>query len=329
MPESRRPWKRRAAYAAFTAAAFVFALRQTFPADAVGERLVLEAAARGWQLSLADIAPAGLAGVRMSGVTLETREGARFPLDELTARLRPLPLLLGRRSVAFDARLYEGRVRGVAEERGGERRLEARVDGVDLGRAAAIRKLAGVDLAGTVSGDVDVALDLDEPAKSSGHLDLAVAQAAIQGGELAVAAMGGGALTLPRIGLGAVTAKAAIKDGRATFETLTATGADAELDAGGLYLQLGPRLAAAPLFGHARLRFQEALWEKGGAAGLRGIVELALQPGRTADGAYGVQLFGTVSRPQARPAPAPAAAPSPATAAPAPGATPPRPPARR
>ena len=38
-------WQRRAAYGAFALAAFLFALRQTVPTEAVKERLVMEAAA--------------------------------------------------------------------------------------------------------------------------------------------------------------------------------------------------------------------------------------------------------------------------------------------
>jgi type II secretion system protein N len=303
MPEHRRPWKRWAAYAAFALASFVFALRQTFPVDAVAERLALEAAAAGWQLRTADVAPAGLVGVRMDAVTLESPEGARIPLDRLTAKLRLLPLLVGRRSLDFDLRLWDGRVAGRVEQSSGSRRLEAKVEGLNLGRATAMRKLAHVDLAGTANGDVAVALDEREPAKSAGRLDLTVTQAAITGGEVPVAAMGGGALTLPRIGLGTVTAKAAVKDGKAVFDTLSAKGGeDLEAESEGLYFVVQPRLAQAPLFGRAKLRFRDALWQKNGTAGLRGLAELALAPGRGSDGSYGLQLFGTLSSPQARPA---------------------------
>jgi type II secretion system protein N len=303
LPSLRLPQKRRLAYAAFTLAAFVFALRQTFPVDAVGERLVLEAAARGWQLRMADVGPAGLAGIRMAGVTLESANGARIPVDELTAKLRLLPLVAGRRAVDFDARLFEGRLRGTAEQGASSQRLVARLDGVDLGRAAAMRRLVGVDLAGAVSGDVELAMDLKDPAKSTGRIDLGVTQAAIQGGEVPVAAMGGAPLTLPRIGLGTVTAKAAVKEGKAVFETLTAKGEDVDLEGDGLSFPVQPRLEAAPLAGKARLRFAESLWQKNGAGAMRGIVELALAAGKGRDGSYGLQLFGTLGRPQARPTP--------------------------
>jgi type II secretion system protein N len=240
----------------------------------------------------------------MDAVTLEGATGARLALDRVTAKLRLLPLVLGRRALDYDARLYEGAVRGRAEERGGSQRLVARFDGVQLGQVAALRPLTGVDLAGAVNGDVDLAIDAKEPAKSSGHIDLAVADAAIRGGELKLAAMGGGALTLPRIGLGAVTAKGAVQDGKATFETLAAKGGDVEVNGEGLYFVVQPRLAQAPLFGKARLRFSEALWQKEGASGMRGLVEMALAPAKAPDGSYVLQIFGTLAAPRGRPAPA-------------------------
>lgn len=300
-PFLRRLKKRWLAYAAFTLVAFVLALRQTFPVDAVGERLVLEAAARGWQLRMADVAPAGLVGVRMDGVTLEAANGARIPLDRLTAKLRLLPLVVGRRAVVFDARIYDGQLLGDAEQGRSSQRLTTRVEKLDLGRAAAMRRLIGVDLAGAVSGDVDLAMDLKELAKSTGHLDLGITQAAILGGEVPIPAMGGAPLTLPRIGLGTVTAKASVKDGKATFETLSAKGEDVELEGEGLYFVVQPRLELAPIFGRAKVRFSDAFWQKN--ASMRGIVEMALASAKGRDGSYTFQLFGTLGRPQARPVP--------------------------
>jgi type II secretion system protein N len=300
-----RPWRRWAAYGAFALVAFVFALRQTFPAKAVGERLVLEAAAIGWQLDFADIRPSGLAGIRLTGVTLQTSDGARIPVDDARAGARLLPLLVGRRSVDFDAKLLGGGVTGRLEEGGAVRRIAARVDGVDLGRAAGIRKLSGLDLAGVLRGDVDLSIDLRDAARSTGSIDVGVDKGAIQGGEVKVAAMGGGALTLPRIGLGTVTAKAEVKDGKATFGTLEAKGDDVELQGEGLYFVVQQRLAQAPLFGRATLRVQNGFWQKSGAASMRGLVEMALASARRPDGAYQFQVFGTLAQPQARPATGP------------------------
>ena len=297
-----KPWQRRAAYGVFASLAFLFALRQTIPTEAVKERLVMEAAAQGWLVHVADVRPAGLAGVELTSVSLESREGVRIPIERLDATLRPLSLLLGRRGLAFDARLFEGRVKGFFEERKTARRLVASISGVDLSRAVPLRKAIGLDLAGLVQGELDLTLDERQPAQSAGHLDLAVERAGVNGGELPVPGMGG-ALTMPKVGLGQVTARAVVKDGRMSFEKLEAKGDDLEASGEGLYCVLQPRLAFAPIFGKARVRFRDGFWQKSGTAGFKSVFDLALASARARDGSYGFQIFGTFSQPQARMAP--------------------------
>ena len=250
-------WQRWTAYGLFAFLAFVFALRQTVPTDAVKERIIMEAAAQGWQVSIADVRPAGLVGVSMRSVSLESRDGLRIPIEKLDATLRLWPLLLGRRSFNFDATLFEGHVKGFAEDRKTARRIYAKVSGVDLSRAVPLRKATGVDLAGTVQGDLDLTLDDKEPAKSSGHLDLAVDRAAVNGGEMPIPGMAS-ALTLPKVALGQVTAKGAVRDGRFTFERLEAKSDDIEATGEGLYFVIQPRLAFAPIFGKARLKIRDS-----------------------------------------------------------------------
>lgn len=293
-------WKRRAAYAAFFAASFLLALHFTLPVDAVKERIILEAGTRGWQVRMSDIAPSGLTGIRARGVILESRDGARIPIDEFRASLRPWALLLGRRSMSFDARLFEGRATGLVEEGRGRERVQLQGSGIDLGRAAAVRRATGLDLAGVLRADVDLTLDSKEPARSSGHLDVSVERAALNGGEVQIPGMGG-ALTLPRVALGTVVAKAQVRNGRAEFETLEAKGDDLQASAEQLYLVLQPRLDYSPLAGKARVRVADAFWQKSGTAGLRGVAEAALAPARGRDGSFGFQLYGTLGRPMARP----------------------------
>ena len=297
-----KTWQRRTLYGLFAAAAFLFALRQTFPTEAVKERLVMEAAAQGWELTVVDVEAAGFAGIGMRGVTLESREGVRIPVERLTASLRLWPLVLGRRSIAFDAEVFDGHVKGYAEERKAGRRLVAQAAGVDLSRAVPLRKATGLDLLGSLRGDVDITLDEKEPAKSAGHADLVVEGATVNGGAVPVPGMAG-ALTVPRIGLGELSARAVVKDGRIQVERLAAAGADLELSGEGLYAVIQPRMAYAPIFGKARLKIRDAFWTKGGAPALKGLVDLALSPARADDGSYGFQIYGTLSQPQARMAP--------------------------
>jgi type II secretion system protein N len=294
--------QRSAAYALLFAAAFLLALRQTFPVEAVRDRLVLEAAAQGWHAKVVEVAPAGLLGIRLGGLALESRDGTRLALDDLRATLRIWPLLLGRRGVDFDARLLGGRVRGLVEQGGSARRLVAEVRDLDLVKATALRRAIGLDLAGTLAGDLDVTLDLREPARSSGSLQLRVERAGVLGGQLQLPSFGG-ALTVPRADLGALLAQAAVRDGKASFEKLEARSADLELVGEGIQVTLQPRLAASPVFGKARLQLKEGFWERSGSPALRGVAELALAQARGRDGSYHFQIFGTLAQPQARGAP--------------------------
>lgn len=290
-----------AAYAALFLVAFLVALRQTFPAEAVRERLVLEAAAQGWQLKVADTGPAGLLGVRFSALSLEARDGTRIPVEELVATARILPIFLGRRGFDFDVRLYDGRVQGSWEERSGGRRwVAARASGLELAKATALRRATGLDLGGTLAGEVDVLLDGREPARSQGVLDLRLEKAALLGGQVQLAALGG-ALTLPRADLGQVLAHATIQDGKASFDKLEAKGADVEGRGEGIAVTLQPRLAYSPLFGKGQLKLQDSFWQKSGTTGLKAVTETALASARGRDGAYHFQVFGTLSQPQARP----------------------------
>ena len=83
-------WKLRAAYGAFFALAFLFAFRQTFPVQALKERLILEAGAHGWRVDAEEVGPAGLVGMSATGVTLVDRAGTTLALDEVSVSFRIL-----------------------------------------------------------------------------------------------------------------------------------------------------------------------------------------------------------------------------------------------
>jgi type II secretion system protein N len=292
-------WKPRALYGAFFAVAFLLALRWTFPGEALKERLILEASARGWQLDAGDVSGAGLLGVAMKDVRLEDHEGHKYAASDVAASLRVLPLLVGKRSVAFDVRLWDGRVRGAADLSGADRRYAARVEGVDLASAAPLRAASGLELLGTVTGDLDVVVPEDAAAKASGRASLAVKDAGVNGGQLSVAAMGGN-LSVPKVALGDVGADVTIANGRGNVTRLETRGGDAEISTEGLYFVMQPRLEYAPLFGKARLRIADAFWTRSGTAGFRTVAEMALASAKGRDGNYHFQLVGTLGHPEMR-----------------------------
>jgi type II secretion system protein N len=294
-------WKPRLAYGVFALLAFVVALRWTFPSQAVKERLILEAGVRGWQIDVDDVSAGGFLGVTARGVKLASDTGLSIPIDEVAASLRPLPLLAGHRSIAFDVRIYDGRVRGMADVVAGAlQHLSAEVDGVDLGAALPLRKASGLDLLGRLQGSMDVTIPASAAEKPSGRVDVRVRDAGIAGGQLPIPGMTGG-LPLPRMGFGEVSAAVQIADGKATFQRLDAKGGDAELSTQGLYFLVQPRMEFSPIFGTARVKVADAFWSKSGTQGFKGLADVALAQAKAPDGSWSFSVTGSVGHPRVMP----------------------------
>jgi type II secretion system protein N len=293
-------WKPRLLYGAFFALAFLFALRQTLPASALKERLVQEAAQRGWKLDAAEAGPAGLVGLHLGDVTLKDKAGLAIPLDRLDVALRLPPLLIGRASLRLTAALWDGTVRSRVDVNGSPQQFELEINHLDLAQAVPLRKAAGLDLAGLASGTAQLTVPADEKAKPTGHADLTVADAGLIGGKLTVPGMGG-ELTVPKLSLGQLVAKLQVADGKATFEKLSSSGGDASLEADGLQVTLQPKLEFSPVLGKLAIRVEEAFAAKAENKGFKALLDAALGSSKGKDGAYRLQLSGTLGHPQAKP----------------------------
>jgi type II secretion system protein N len=293
-------WKPRLAYTAFFVLAFVLAFRQTFPVQALKERLILEASARGWQVDAAEVGPAGLVGMRATDVVLEDRGGLRVSLEEVSVSFRLLPLLIGRKSVAFDVQLWDGRIEGTADVGTGDRRILAVLKGLDLARAAPLRQALRLELLGLLSGSVDVTLPGEPNAKPTGRVELAVAEAGVNGGQLPLPGMST-PLNIPRVGLGALATDVVLAGGKGTFDKLEARNGDAELNSEGLYFVPQGRLATSPIYGKIGVRISDAFLDRPGNTAFKALLDLALKGARGKDGFYQLQLYGSLGNPQARP----------------------------
>ena len=294
-------WRKTGAYVFFFAFAFVVALRLTFPVEAVKERLILDSAAQGFQVKVNDLSPSGLVGIRAREVTVTTADGTRIPLEELKVGLRIWPTIRGRRAYSFDASIFDGHVVGSTDTSKTTEHYQARVTGIDLSRAGVVRAATGLDLAGILSGTLDVTLDPKDPSKSTGNLDFQVTDGAIRGGKIQLAGMEGG-LTVPPVKLGAIAARGAVKSGRADFGTLESKGDDVDIVAEQVFVQLQPKVEHSALSGKARVRPTEAFWRKEQVAPLKPLIDAGLASAKGRDGGYGFQIYGTLGKPQARPA---------------------------
>ena len=311
MPPALSALRPRLLYGAFAAAALALSLRLTFPSEAVRERLIYEAGARGLEVEVQSVRPYSLLGVAMDGVALTDASGLKVPVEHVEAKLLVLPLLFGRRVVKVKALVYDGTIEGSAALTGAARRWAFSAEGVNLSRALPIRRALSMDLSGAASGSFDLTLPGGSLEKASGTVELKVLRAALGGGQVPIPPLPG-TLTLPPIALGTASASAKVEGGRVTVEKLETRGGDVELTGEGMAVVLQPRLEYAPLAGQARVLLAPSLWQKPAAAALRPVLESALP--RAQDGSYRFQLAGSLGHPQLRPlaAGAPGAPPPPA-----------------
>ncbi len=287
-------WRPRLLYSAFFAAAFVFALRQTLPVEAAKERLILEAARQGWQVTAGDAGPAGMLGLSLKDVVLKDREGLSVRMDQLDVTVPLGGLLAGKKRVALEARLYDGLVHTTLEPWTGPRTVAFRAEHVDLGQALPLRKAAGADLEGVLTGQGRFTLPADEKGKPAGELDLTVKGAGLAAGKLALGPMG--ALTVPRTGFGDLVATAKLDAGKGTFEKLSATGGDVELRADGLAFTVQQKLEYAPLFGKATVKASDAFLQKPEVKSVKPLLDAAL--GGAGPAGWSLQITGSLGHPQ-------------------------------
>lgn len=293
-------WKPRLLYGGFALVAFLLSLRWTFPGEAVKERLILEAGARGWQIEMGDVGPGGVLGFTAKDVLLEDANGLKIPLESVTASVRILPLLVGKRVLAVDARAFEGRIVGSAALSGDVRPVELTLTGLNLAAATPLKRATGLDLAGTLAGEIAIEVPAAPAGKPTGRIDLTVADAVVNGGKLPIPGMPGmDGLPLQKVSLGQLTAHVKLDgQGKAIAEKLQLVGGDAELTGDGLAVTLQPRLDTSPLFGRASLRLKPAFWQKSGMAGLQSLVDGSTAFARRADGSLGLQVVGSLGHPR-------------------------------
>lgn len=287
-------------YGVFAAVAFAFCLRWTFPSEAVRERLIYEAGQRGWQIEVEEVHPGGLLGVTMDGVTLTDAAGLKIPLDELSASLRPLPLLIGKQVLSWRAVAFGGTLAGRTDLSGDERRLDVQLADLNLKAVPPLKKATGMDFNGLASGRIELTLPGNEPHKATGTIDLTVTQAGLGGGSAVIPPFSS-PMTIPPVSLGTLTVVGKAEKGRLAMDKFEFRGGDAELGLEGGVVVLQPRLEYAPVVGKVRLKISPALWQKPSASMYKPMFEAALMNARTPDGSYQYQLFGNLSAPQLRP----------------------------
>ncbi len=268
MADRKRTFKLVSAYAAFASFAFLFFLYVTFPYDVVRQRLVAEAGAAGYDLHVGGLGP-GLLGVTATEVLVKSRtppaegqpERGALVVDKVALRPALLPPGLAFRASLMDG-VATGSVGGL-----GDVKLRVNLDELDLSKGN-LQAFSGLDLAGTLSGRVDLSIPKaaapapgggkgpEEPdlGQASGEIVLDGNGVVVNGGTITVPMYGTPTpMDLPRIAFGDVDGRLAFDKGAGTLEQFEARSDDLTLMGSGTL-----KLAKRPEFSDTNidLRFK-------------------------------------------------------------------------
>ncbi len=287
-----------AGYPLFFLFCFVFFAYQTFPYDRLADRLVQEASARGYELEILDLSSSGLTGLTFEGLRVVMPAKADSPpldviIDELTVSTSLFSLMSSTKSYSFDAELAGGEAEGDITIGENELEIEAEIEDVSLEALPALRSLTKVPLAGTLTGEIELAMP-SEVDQSTGNIDLTVESLFVGDGESKLEIPGWGGLTLDRADVGNLELLAVINEGVAEIERAKSHGKDIQLDALGR-MRLQRPLKRSELNVIVRAKILDAYKER--STKVATMLELAssgLKAAQTADGAIQYVVAGSV-----------------------------------
>jgi type II secretion system protein N len=287
-------------YSIFFLLCFVFFAYKTFPYDRLADRLIQEAQASGYELEIIDLTNSGLTGLTFEHlrVTLPSEGEDAPPVDvvfeELTVSASLFSLVSDTKSYNFDAELAGGEAEGELVLGEDNMEIDAELDDIDLEALPILRKFTKVPLAGTLNGEIALAMP-SEVAESTGNFEITIEALHVGDGKSKLEIPGWGGLTLDKADAGNLELVATIEEGSANIERATSHGKDLELDVLGRVRLLRP-LKRSELNLMFRLKIQDAY--KNRSAKVATMLELAsseIEAAQTADGAIQYIVAGSLA----------------------------------
>jgi type II secretion system protein N len=221
----------------------------TFPYDRVRDRIEeeLERSIPGADVEIAWLSPSWFTGVELGGVRLTLPPEApderptAFSLTEVSVRLGLFDSLSGTTSISYFAELGGGgTIEGVYEQREDALRVQARLDGVALGRIGPMRRVLQLPVSGTLRGEIDVTLAVDV-VQTQGTAALEIADLAIGDGHARLQLPGTRTgVTVERLEAGNLQVRMQIERGVGRLQQLAATSDDIEIRGAGTVRLLSP-----------------------------------------------------------------------------------------
>ncbi len=306
----RRVLRRTLLYGGFSLACSVLFGYLTFPWDVLRQRLEVEIsealrpstpAAGSVEVVIAKVSPSWLGGVVLERVMI-SKSGSgddapiAFLLPELRARLSLLSLLIGQKTVTFDAKIFGGTLDGELQNGKKLTSIKLTGKGLQLGEShdffALMGGLSGVDLASLeLGGQAGLKADLNykpgDLASLKGTLTADIDQSVIKGGKV-------GEYELPQVNLGKIELKMKADSGKLEIERFAISGADVDVSTEEAFLTLNKNFIFSMPHGRLKLHVGPELLQRVPFIGV-GLNALHA-PDR--DGYYTLPLGGTLKSPK-------------------------------
>ncbi len=288
------------AYTLFFLLCLAFFVVQGFPVQLVADRVTQDLRQRhGIKLTTGSLTTSFPAGVRADEVRLvkespDDTPGLVIPIERLDASISLLGLLAGRRDVSYRVELFSGRVEGEARLAEGDKpAFKATLSELDLAKLPVWKDLLGLELAGRLSGVVDLELDPKDMRTATGTVGLSLEQGVLGEGSIK-------GLSIPRIALGRTQLDVVLAKGKADIRTFKVQSDDLEASLAESYLLLQKDLGQTNARGKVRFRLTEDFLAKNPK--FKDIIQLAgLNQARADDGFFSYQVFGRIDHMQFRP----------------------------
>jgi type II secretion system protein N len=286
-------------YPLFFFLCFIFFAYKTFPYERLADRLIREAQAQGYEIEIVDLTHSGLTGLTFEGLRLlipSEEEGSPpvdLIVDELSVSTSLFSLMSDTKSYSFDAELAGGEAEGDVTLGEDDMEIDVEIENVDLGALPALRTFTKIPLAGTLTGEIVLAMP-PEVAESTGNVEITIEGLNVGDGKSKLDIPGWGGLTLDPADVGNLELIATIDAGIAKIERATAHGKDLELDMLGRVRLLRP-VKRSDLNVMLRAKIQDAYKER--SEKVATMLELAssgLKAAQTADGAIQYVVAGSI-----------------------------------
>lgn len=297
----------------------------TFPYERLRERLLVELEAQrqnspsAQRVEIQSLGPYWFSGVSLKGLSLITpRPGSTDPgatvskltFDQAHFRVSLLPLLIGRVTVTFGAKAFDGSIDGWTRANSEGRLVEASLDDINVGKMSMLGDMVGgLPMSGTLNGKLEWSLPDQRLAKANGTLSLSISDLTAGDGTTKIA----GKLALPQLKVGSLDLAAEAKDGILKITKLGAQGKDLDF-AGEGKISLRDPFPDSLADLNLRFRFSDSYKTKNemtkslfGAPGssMPALFELAdprIKSSKRSDGFYGWHMVGQLKDARFEPA---------------------------